>query len=279
MAQAIWKGSVSFGLVNIPVSLYSGETREELHFSLLDSRDKSPIGYKKINKNTGQEVPKESVVRAFELDDGEYVVVGEADLKKAAPERTQRIEIKAFVDAAQIDPAYFDRPYYLEPAAKSDKVYALLREAMARAGKAGIATVVIRAREYLCALMPRGAALMLELLRYPYELRSPDEFHLPDADSKSVKVTETELKMAERLIKDLEDDWDPAAYKDEYREKLLAFIERKAKEGRAFEIEAPGKQAEKKLEPAADVMALLKASVAHAETAKRKGGHRGRLLH
>jgi len=280
MAQAIWKGSVSFGLVNVPVSLYSGESREEIHFSLIDKRDKSPIGYRKVNKKTGEEVPKDALARAFELEKGEYVLVDDAELKKASPERTQRIDIKAFVDVKEIDPAYFDKPYYLEPAAKSEKIYALLREAMSRAGKAGIASVVIRAREYLAAVMPRGPALMLELLRYQYELRDPSELHLPESDAKKLKISDSELKMAARLIEDLEADWKPAEYKDHYREELLAFIVRKAKEGRAFEVEKEEKSGAKPKPgaPSEDLMALLKASVARVE--KGKGtGPRSRLLH
>lgn len=271
MAHAIWKGSVNFGLVNIPVSLYSGENRaEELAFSMLDKRDMSPIGYKKINKVTGEEVPKQDLVKAYEYAEGQWVTVSDEDLKRASPERTQRVDISAFVDAADIDPAYFDKPYYLEPAPRSEKVYALLREALARADKVGIATVVVRSREYLAALMPRDRALVLNLLRWPHELREPNELKLPDADLKKLKVSEAELKMAERLIDDLAAPWDPAQYKDKYHAEVLAFIRRKAEQGEAAAVAAAPKA--EKIEAPADIMALLKASVAQAGKAHGRWG-------
>lgn len=260
MAHAIWKGSVSFGLVNVPVNLYSAEARgEELSFSMVDKKDMSPIGYKKVNKNTGEEVPKDRIIKAFELEEGRYVTVSDADFKRAAPEKTQRVDIVAFVDAGDIDPVYFEKPYYLEPAARSDKVYALLREAMVRTKKIGIATVVIRSKQYLAALVPRGKALELCLLRYAEELRDPEDLKLPADDPKKLKISEAELKMAERLIEDLAAPWDPSQYKDEFKAELLSFIEKKAKEGESAAIaEAPKAP---KAAPPADIMALLKASV------------------
>jgi DNA end-binding protein Ku len=273
MAHAIWTGSVGFGLVNIPVNLYSGEESDggRLGFTMLDKRDMSPVGYKKVNKKTGREVSKQDLVKGFEFRDGEYVTVSDADFKRAAPEKTQRVDIQAFVHADEIDPAFFSQPYYLEPAARADKVYALLREAMKRSGKIGVATVVIRAKQYLAAVVPRGDALELVLLRYPGELRDPGELHLPEGDAKKLKLSEAELKMAERLIEDLAAPWDPSRYKDEYKEQLLAFIKRKAEKGEISEVEPPEKPA--KAAPPADIMALLKASV---EGGKAKAPARGR---
>ncbi len=279
MAHAIWKGSVNFGLVNIPVNLYSGENRsEELSFSMLDKRDMSPIGYKKVNKVTGEEVPRDAQIKAYEYQEGQWVTITEADLKRASPERTQRVDITAFVDASEIDPAYFDKPYYLEPAARSEKVYALLREALVRTKKIGIATVVIRSKEYLAALIPHEKLLLLNVMRWPHELRDPNELKLPERDLKKLKISEAELKMAERLVEDLGAGWDPTQFKDQYHDELLAFIQKKAEKGEAAAIaEAP--KAEKKEAPA-DIMALLKASVAHAQTGKGKApAPRGRMLH
>lgn len=267
MAHAIWKGSVSFGLVNVPVSVYSGEDRgRELGFSMVDKRDMSPIGYKKINKTTGEEVPKNAVGKAFELDEGKYVTLSDEDFKRASPERTQRVDIAAFVDAGDIDPAYFDKPYYLEPAAKSEKVYALLREAMIRSKKIGVASVVIRSKQYLAVVVPRDRLLELCLLRYADELRDPGELHLPDRDLKKLKITEAELKMAERLIEDLAAPWEPAQYKDEYREELLEFIKRKAAAGEGKEM--PPEAKKPRTAPPADIMALLKASLAAGSKGK-----------
>jgi DNA end-binding protein Ku len=277
MAHAIWKGSIGFGLVNIPVSLYSGETRDEVGFTMLDKRDMAPIGYKKINKKTGEEVKKQDIVKAFEYEEGRFVVVGEEDFKRAAPEKTQRVDIQSFVDLKELDPALFSTPYYLEPAPRSEKVYALLREALKRSGRAGIAEVVIRAKQYLAAVIPRGDALMLELLRYQHEVRKPEELHLPEGDAKKLKISEAELKMAERLIQDLVTPWKPEEHKDDYRDRLMEFIQKKAESGKVEEVETPEKP--KAPAPPADVMKLLKASVAHAETSKGGKAPRGRVLH
>ena len=257
----IWTGTISFGLVNIPVTMHSGEASNDLRFTMLDRRDFSPIGYRKINKNTGEEVPNHQIVKGFKYAPDEYVSLSDDDFKKASPERTQRIDISAFVDANRIDPALFDRPYLLEPAARSVKAYALLREAMRRSGKVGIASVVLRARQHLAALLARGPVLSLELLRYPDELRDPADLHLPDMNLHHLDITEAELKMAERLIEELSAPWRPEEYKDEYRDELLAFIEAKAKAGKT--LPAPFVPARARtLEAPVDLMRLLKRSLA-----------------
>lgn len=289
MAHAIWKGSVGFGLVNIPVNLYSGENRgEELSFTMLDKKTMDPIGYKKVNKKTGQEVPKQDIVKGFELEEGRYVVLEDADFKKAAPDKSQRVDIHAFIDGRDLDPAYFSSPYFLEPAAKSDKIYALLREALKRSGRIGIATFVLRNKQYLAAVMPRGDALMLVLLRYAQELKDPEELRLPHGDAKKLKISDAELKMAERLIEDLASPWDPARYKDDYKEQLMELIKKKAETGKVEEVELP--KAAAKPTPPADIMELLKQSVAHVASGKggakaaaakapARNGGRGRMVH
>lgn len=256
----VWTGTISFGLVNIPVTLHSGESAKELHFTMLDRRDLSPIGYRKVNKNTGEEVPAGRVVKGFQLEDGRYVTLSDEDFKRASPERTQRIDIRAFVDGSRIDPAFFERPYHLEPSAKHEKAYALLREAMKRSKKVGIATIVLRSREYVAALMARGPALTLELLRYGAELRDPSDLHLPPEDLQGLDISETELAMAARLIEDLSGPWKPEAFKDEYRDELMAFIAKKAKAGKA-EAGPPAPEARPEGTPAGDIMALLKKSL------------------
>lgn len=257
----VWKGTLSFGLVSIPVVLQSGENRKELGFSLLDRRDMSPVGYRKVNKSTGEEVPSREVVKGWKTPEGEFVLVGEEDLRRAAPEKTNRIDILAFVDGDSVPATFFDRPYYLEPAAKSEKAYALLREAMRRAGKVAVATVVLRAKQYLCAVIPMGPVLVLELLRYADELRDPAELHLPGEDLKRLKVTESELSMAGRLIEELAKPWRPEDYRDEYRDELLAFLRKKAASGETEAAAAPAPEAEEKAPPA-DIMSLLKRSLA-----------------
>lgn len=261
----IWSGTVSFGLVNIPVTLQPAERARELHFTMLDKRDLSPVGYRKINKNTGADVPRDEIIKGYQYGKDEYVTLTDADLKRASPERTQRIDILTFVDGSKIDPAHFERPYYLEPAAKADKAYVLLREALRRSGKVGIVTVVLRARQRLAALMVHGSALRLELLRYSHELRSPEELRLPGENLAAQKISEAELSMAERLIEELEGPWLPDHYKDEYHDELMAFIEAKAKAGK---IEAsPEHEKTRPAGPPADIMSLLKKSLASRERA------------
>lgn len=271
---AIWKGSISFGLVNIPVALQPAEKRdEELDFTMLDRRDFSPIGYKKINKATGEEVPREQIAKGFEVEDGRYVLVEEMDFKRAAPEKTQRIDIVGFVDLDEIPVSYFDKPYYLEAVAKQEKGYVLLREAMGKANKAGIAKVVIRSREYLAALIPQGPVLILNLLRYPAELRDTKPLNIPD--SKKGGVSEKELQMALRLIDDLAEKWKPERFKDEYRTQLVEFIKKKAKKG-DVETAAVEPEADEPRGKVIDMMALLKRSVEKAEEARRAPRRRGR---
>ncbi|MBI3296993.1 MAG: Ku protein [Elusimicrobia bacterium] len=255
----IWKGSIGFGLVSIPVTLQSGENRRELGFTMLDRRNLSPVGYRKVNKSTGEEVPAREVVKGLEVGQDRYVVVEEADLRRASPERSQRIEIKAFIEEGSIPPAYFDRPYYLEPSPKSEKPYALLRDAMKRLGKVAVATVVLRAKQHLAAVIPSGRVLALELLRYPDELRDPDDIHAPPEDPGRLKLSGAELDMARQLVSQMSRPWRPEEFKDEYAEELRAFIERKARAGGIERGAAPAEPAD--AAPDADIMSLLKKSL------------------
>jgi len=197
MPRAIWKGSITFGLVNIPVGLYSAETRDEIHFKMLDKKTMSPIHYKRVSEDSGKEVDWNDIVRGYEFSPGKYVVMSDEDLKRAAPEATQTIDIVDFVDLDEISPLYFDKPYYLGPDKKGTKAYALLREVLRRTNKVGIAKVVIRTRQYLSAVVARGDVLTLELLRYAHELRDPGELDVPSGKQ---GVSDRELEMAERLV-------------------------------------------------------------------------------
>ena len=261
MAHAIWKGSISFGLVQIPVGLYSGEKREELNFTMLDKNDFSPVGYKRYNKNTGQEVGWNDVVKGYEYEEGRYVVLSEEDLKNANPKATQTVEILDFVDADDIPAEYFDKPYYLAPTAKGKKGYALLRETLKKTGKVGIAKVVIHTREYIAALMPRGNVLVLDILRYPYEIRDTSDLEIPGEKISELGVTDKEIKMAEMLVKGMVDKWDPAKYKDTYREDVLKMIEEKVKTGDTKRLAEAVLKEEKKGAEIIDLMSLLKKSV------------------
>jgi len=264
MARSLWKGSISFGLVNIPVGLFSAEQRDEgISFTQLDGRSMAPIGYKRYNKNTGEEVPWDDIVRGYEYEPGHYVVLTDEDLEKANVKASRTVEIVDFVDASQIEPMYFDKPYYLAPTTANSKGYALLRETLRRSGKVGIARVVIRTREYLGAVIARGPMLLLEVLRWPYELRAAEDLEVPGEDLSELGVTEKELKMAELLVEQMVEGWKPEKYKDKYRDDLLARIREKIAAG---ETEAVSTGVEEEVAEAGaevvDIMDLLKRSVA-----------------
>lgn len=273
-ARVIWKGSISFGLVHIPVALYSGEQRDELNLSMLDRRDASPVGYKRVNKNTGKEVPWEHVVKGYEYDKGEYVILEDEDFEKANVKATQTVEIVGFVEAGAIPFTYFNRPYYTEPINKGEKVYALLRETLKNAGKIGVAKVVLRQREHLAALAVQDDMLVLEILRFHYELRDPAQFAVPSAELSELGISKKELEMAQRLVDDMSVTWEPESYHDEYRNDLLALIEQKMSKGT---VKATGGGAAKQPKSAdvIDLMALLKKSVEEqGKEGDRKGGAR-----
>jgi DNA end-binding protein Ku len=227
MPRELWKGAIQFGLVHIPVSLFPGEQREELSFTMLDRRDLQPVGYKRYNKTTGDEVPYDQIVKGYEWSDGEYVLLEKEDFQSAAPEKTQAVDILGFVPRESLPSYFFESPYFLAPGKHGDKGYALLRETLVRTGKVGIATVVIRTREHLAALYAVDKWLVLNTLRYATELRDPSELKVPD-DLKDAKVNEKEIAMAERLVDDMDMEWDPVKYHDTYRDDILKLIEEKA---------------------------------------------------
>jgi DNA end-binding protein Ku len=257
----IWKGLISFGLVSIPVALHPAESRDELDFTLLDRKDLSPIGYRKINKETGQEVPSARITRGLEYQKGRYVIVDEEELRRASPERTQRIDILSFTDRGEIDPRFYDRPYYLEPLARSEKGYALLREALRRTGKVAIASVVIRTRQHLAAVVPHDRALVLNVLRYASELRDPDDLTLPGDNLKSLRITPSELAMAEQLVSSMVGPWEPHRYHDEYRDEVLAYVKRRAKAGKIEDRGAPAPRKKPPKSEVVDIMHLLRQSL------------------
>lgn len=228
MARSLWKGAISFGLVHIAA------VRDEApELTMLDRRDFSPVGYQRYNKSTKREVEWADIVKGYEYKDGEYVVLTEEDLRQANVEATQTIDILAFVDAAELPPLYFDQPYYLAPGKGGDKVYALLRETLRRSGKAGIATVVIRVKQHLAALLCMDDAIVLHTLRYSQQIRDPDALALPAKSAKGTAPTDRELKMAAALVEGMSEPWKPEQYRDQYRDDLLALVERKAKAGQA----------------------------------------------
>jgi len=259
MARSLWKGAISFGLVNVPVELHSAKKRAaELDMTMLDKRDLAPVGYKRVNKSTGKEVAWGDVVKGYEYKDDKYVVLSDEDFRRANPEASRTVDILAFVELADIQPQYFETPYYLVPEKRGEKAYALLRETLEKAGKAGIASVVIRTKQYLAALVAEDDVMVLNTLRYADELKEPGELKIPKA-----RVTAKELDMALRLVEDMADDWQPSKFKDTYREDLLKRIKEKVKAGQTEELTEPDPDAEKPAKGAdvIDLMALLKKSV------------------
>ena len=234
MARAIWKGSISFGLVNIPIALYPATRREELKFRLLRKSDLSPVSYKRVAEKDGKDVSWDQIVKGYEYEKGKYVVLKDEDFERVDLEATQTVDIQDFVDQEEIDPIFFYKPYYLEPQKGGDKAYALLRDALKDSNKVGIAKVVIKTRQYLAGVKPEDGALVLELMHFADELADPGKLHVP----KKTEVGKREMNMAKSLIDSMSSEWNPEKYRDDYREALMEVIEEK--------VEAGGKEIEEK---------------------------------
>src|SRR5579872_4516146 len=225
--RPIWQGSISFSLINIPITLHPASRREELSFRLLRSSDLSPVNYKRVAETDGREVPWEQIVKGYEYDDGKYVVLKEEDFRRVDIEATQTIDIIDFVRLEEINPIYFDKPYYLVPQKTGTKAYALLRDALRKTGRVGIAKVVIKTRQHLAAIKPQDNALVLELMHFADELVKPGNLKIPA----SLDVGSKELEMATDLVERMTDAWDPEKYTDDYRSALLGLIHEKIERG------------------------------------------------
>jgi len=234
MARAIWKGSISFGLVNIPIGLYPATRKEELKFRLLRKTDLSPVNYKRVAEKDGKEVPWDQIVKGYEYEKGKFIVLKDEDFERVDLEATQTVDIQDFVDLDEIDPMFFYKPYYLEPRKGGDKAYALLRDSLEQKKKVGIAKVVIKTRQYLAGVKPEDGALILELMHFADELADTAKLDIP----KKVEVRKREITMATALIESMSSKWNPEKYKDDYREALMEVIEEK--------VEAGGKEIEEK---------------------------------
>src|ERR1051325_89719 len=265
MARAIWKGSISFGLVNIPIGLYPATRKEELRFRLLRKSDLSPVNYKRVAEKDGKEVPWDQVVKGYEYEKGKFVVLDEKDFQRVALEATQTVDIQDCVDVEEIDPMFFYKPYYLEPQKGGDKAYVLLRETLEKTKKGGIAKVIIKTRQYLAGLKPLKHALVLELMHFAEELADAEKLNVP---KKSSAPGKRELEMANALVESMSAQWDPKKYKDDYRDALMEVIEEK--------VESGGKEIEEKAKPkkpsakVIDLVAVLRESLAQAEGEGKK---------
>ena len=269
MARAIWKGSISFGLVNIPIALYPATRREEFKFCLLRNTDLSPVNYKRVAEKDGKEVPWDQIVKGYEYEKGKYVVLKDEDFQRVDVEATQTVDIQDFVELDEIDPIFFYKPYYLEPQKGGDKAYALLRDALKDSKKVGVAKVVIKTREYLAGVKPEDGALVLELMHFADELADTSKLHIP----KKVEIGKREITMAKSLIDSMSSKWNPEKYKDDYREALMEVIEEKVEAG-GKEIEEKPKKAPKPTK-VIDLVSVLQKSLEETG-AKRKSTARSR---
>ena len=267
MARAIWSGSISFGLVNVPVKLYSAVSTKDVSFHQLEEGTGQRIKYKRVAEDSGKEVPYEKIVKGYELDDGSMVIVTPDDLDAVAPEQNRVVEIEDFVALDDIDPVYFENTYYLAPDGKAaGKAYALLVQAMEKSGKVAIGRFVMRSKQYLAAIRPRDGLLVLETLYFADEVRGRDDVgDIPETD-----ISDRELKIADQLIDSLTVDWDPERYEDTYREQVLDLIKRKAE---GVEIVVPDAPKQAKV---VDLMAALEASLESARGSRKAGGGGGR---
>ena len=263
MPRPIWSGAISFGLVNVPVKLYSAVSAKDVRFHQLDAKSNARIRQKRVSSATGEEVPYDQIVKGYELGPDTYVTITPEELDSLDPKATKTIDIEDFVDLDMIDPVYYERPYYLVPDKGGAKPYALLREAMRETNKVGIARVVLRTKQYLAAIRTKGDALVLETMLFPDEVVPDDDLELPRDE---VEVSEREEKMARQLIDSLSSEFDPDKYHDEYRERVLELIEQKAS-GQEIVVEEPTEEPTKVV----DLMAALEASLAAVKKDKDKG--------
>jgi DNA end-binding protein Ku len=254
-----WKGSISFGLVNVPVELHTAENHRRPAFRQLYRKTMAPVREQRIDEQSGDVVAWEDVVKGFQLSDGRFVVVSEDELEAANPKATHTIDILAFVERDQIETSYFMRPYYVAPSAAGRKGYALLREALRRTGRVGIARIVLRSKQYLAALVPDEDVMVLELLRFAAELRDPGALDVPTGSLEELSVSDREVELAEQLIAAMAEPWDPSRYRDEYTEEVMGLIERKAASPESVAPAPPPSEEE----PAkvVDIMELLRRSV------------------
>jgi DNA end-binding protein Ku len=260
MPRALWKGAISFGLVHIPVALYPAAREHRVDFDWLDRKTMKPVGYKRVNKATGREVSKDDIVKGVEVSDGQYVLLGDEEIRTALPRTTQTVEILGFVEGGQIAPGFFERPYVLAPVARGEKVYVLLREALRKSGRIGIARVVVQTKQHLAVLFSDGDALRLNTLRWADELRSADDLGLPGHDKKNAPAAR-ELEMAEKLIEQMSIDWKPERYEDHFRKEVLAMVDRKRAKRDVKEVEPVEAPANSKGADVIDLTELLKRSL------------------
>lgn len=261
-SRTLWKGAISFGLVHIPVALHTAASEEGIDFDWLDKRTMDPVGYKRVNKRTGREIDRDNIVKGVEYEDGKYVLISPEEIEAVFPKTTQTIEIERFIDAREMPFVFLQRPYYIAPINKSDKVYTLLRETLLATGKIGLAKVVISTKQHLAALVPSGPVMVLNLLRWGDEVKTLETLELPPAGAKTVNAAE--LKMAKQLVAEMSGAWNPADFKDEFRQQVMKLVEKKAKAGEGRAVVEPEEEAPQGGE-VIDLTALLQRSLRGAK--------------
>lgn len=266
--RAIWTGAISFGLVNIPVSLHTATSETGLDFDWLDKRTMDLVGYKRINKRTGQEIENDNIVKGIAYEKGKYVVISEDEIKQALPRSTQTIEIESFVSASEIPLGYYERPYYLVPAQTAVKAYTLLREALMGTNRVGLSRVVIHSKQHLAAVLPEGPALVLILLRWAHQLRPASELELPPAGDSG--LDDREFSIAQQLVEAMAENWNPGKYKDSFTDQVMALVEEKVKLGRIETVVSPEAEAVTAGAEVIDLSDLLRRSL-QRKIADRKG--------
>lgn len=258
--RSLWKGAITFGLVHIPIGLYSATEETDVNFDWLDKRTMDPVGYKRINKRTGREIDKDNIVKGVEHGKGHYVILTPEEINEAYPRTTQTIEIEAFVDIDEVPFVYLERPYYTAPINKGEKVYALLREALRETGKAGLGKVVIHSKQHLAVVLPCGPALVLNLLRWGGEIRSWQDLNLPK-QGKAAGLKEAELKMARQLIADMSGHWSATEFRDSFHDAIMKLVDAKAKAGKTETVEPLEEAPEAQGADVIDLTELLKRSL------------------
>jgi DNA end-binding protein Ku len=259
--RSLWKGAISFGLVHVPIALFSATDESDLNFKMIDKRTMDPVGYKRINKKSGKEVAPSDIVKGIEWENGQFVLLTPEEIAAAYPKTTQTIEIESFIPIDEIPFVYLEKPYYTAPINKGAKVYALLREALAESRMVGVAKVVIANKQHLALLMPCGPALVLNLLRWGGEIRSWQALELPPQGVKEAGIREPELKMAKALIQDMSAHWSPDQFRDTFHEQVMKLVEDKASAGHIEQVEKITSDAAKTTSNVVDLTELLMRSM------------------
>ena len=276
--SGIWKGSIRFGLLNIPVSLQSANAQRDLHFSMLDEKDLAPIKFRRVNAVSGREVPYRRIVKGFEFEKGEFVIMNSVDFKAANPQATQTIDIEDFVLLDEIDTMLFDKPYFLVPQRNGEKGYFLLRDALVKSKKIAIGKIVIRTKQHLVAILTRGDYLILEILRFAHEVLDAESVNYLDGISKKTNYNPRELKMAEELIAGMTAKWQPEKYKDTYYDDIMKRIKTKVKQGKGHTISEPDEapEVETSSDKVVDLLPLLRKSILAGKSSRASAGRKSK---